>query len=191
VNVRKFLLILVAVFLVSLFSYARVSAQKPTAASINSYVDQVNRFVRSHRGRIFANTASEDSEQDNWREFKSVAQLKKSESAFEQAHVWLRAKSPVTARFALTSPSGDWFQYVYYYFREDGSLAKIQSELNTFHGNLTVITNRIYDVDGKLLQVRTKYLDLKSHKPTRSRDFMDQEIPLYVKARDLPFYNLL
>lgn len=189
---RKLFLILAALFVVIMASSTRVAAQKQLLASIDSYANQVNRFVRSHRGRIFASSSSEDSEQENWREFKSVAKLKKSETAWDQqAHVWLNQKNPVNARFALISPSGDWFQYVYYYFREDGTLAKIQSELNTFHGNLTVITNKLYNVDGTLLHVTTRYLDLKTHKPTKSRDFMDQEIPLYLKARDLPFYNLL
>jgi hypothetical protein len=177
-----------SVILLSLFP---TFAQRPAIAAISSYTTQVDKFIGHHRGRVFANAVTED-EQDNWREFKGVGELERSETAYdERANVWLKSKNPVAARFALTSPSGDWIHYLYYYFRADGTLAKIQSRLNTFHGNVTVIRDKFYDAEGKLLRTTTRYLDLHSQKPIRPRDFMDDEIPVYQRTQDLPFYKLL
>lgn len=176
---------------VILFASFSISAQPTAIAAISSYTTQVDRFIGHHQGRIFANAVTED-EQDHWREFKGVGELQRSETLYpEQAHVWLKRKNPVAVRFALTSLSGDWIHYLYYYFREDGTLAKLQSRLNTFHGNVTVIRNKFYDAEGKLLRTTTRYFDLHSQKPIRPRDFMDDEIPVYLRVQDLPFFKLL
>lgn len=190
---RKYFLILAVVVSASAFWSTRVAAQGPTLASIHSYANQVDRFSKRHPKRIFANVASDtESEEDHWREFKSAAKLESGDASFdESAHVWQKTGKVVAASFTFTSQSGDWAHYVTYYFREDGTLAKVHAALNTFHGNLSVIREKFYDGRGRLLHTSTKYLNLHSQKPTKSRDFMDEPIRLYLKARDLPFYKLL
>ena len=171
---------------------SEVFAQRPTVASINSYASQVDKFAKPRRDRLFANVVSETEEEDNWREFKNAKELEKSEVSYdEQANVWLKAGKALLAKFTLTSASGDWVQYLSYYFRDDGTLAKIHSQLNTFHGNVSVIKEKYFDTGGKVLRNTTRILDLKTRKPTKARDFMDQEITLYRRAQDLPFYTLL
>lgn len=185
-------LILAVVLSANAIGSTQVAAQKAALASINSYAQQIDQYIKRHPKRIFANVVSETDEADHWREFKTVAKLENSETAFdESAHVWQKAGKVVAVQFTFSSQSGDWVQYVNYYFRADGTLAKLHSRLNTFHGNLSVIRDKFYDAGGRLLQTSTRYLDLKSQKPTKSRDFMDAEIPLYLKARELPFYKLL
>lgn len=194
-NVRKFrqyFLILAGVVSASVFCSTQAAAQKPTLVSINSYVRQVDQFIKRHPRRVFANASEAEDEADHWREFKTVAEVESGETTFDEtAYVWEKTGKLVAANFTFTSQSGDWAHYVTCYFREDGTLAKIHAQLNTFHGNLSVIREKFYDGRGKLLHTSARYLDLKSQKPTRSRDFMDQEIPLYLRARDLPFYKLL
>ncbi|HKC62199.1 MAG TPA: hypothetical protein VKB86_01115, partial [Pyrinomonadaceae bacterium] len=92
------------------------------------------------------------------------------------------------------SGSRDWAQFVMYYFREDGTLAKIDSRLNTFYGNLTIKRIQYYDANGKPLKSSVQYFDLQTQKRkrnVRSGDFMDQPAPVYPKVSSLPFYNLL
>ncbi|HSS20660.1 MAG TPA: hypothetical protein VLL54_11345 [Pyrinomonadaceae bacterium] len=170
-----------------------VTAQRPTPASINSYASQIDRFARQHRARVFANIFSEsEDEQANWREFKNAKDLENSGVAFaEQADVWLQGTNPVRASITIATTSGDWVQDIDYYFREDGTIAKIRSQLNTFHGNVSVIKEKYFDTTGTLLRTTTRVLDLKSRKRSRSRDYMDQEIPFYRRAQELPFYKLL
>jgi hypothetical protein len=195
VNVRKFqhfFLILAVALAASAMCSTQVAAQRPAVVSINSFANEVDRFIKHHPKRIFANASEAEDEADNWREFKTAAEVENGETAFdESAYVWQKTGKVVAASFTFTSQSGDWAQYVNYYFREDGTLAKIRVHLNTFHGNLSVIREKFYDGSGKLLRTSTRYLNLRSQKPTKSRDFMDEPIPLYLKARDLPFFKLL
>jgi hypothetical protein len=196
VNVRKFkrfLLMFTVVLSANAICSAQFAAQGQTLASINSYATQIDRFIKRHPKRIFANEASEmENGPDRWREFKTAAEVEGGEATFdESAYVWQKSGKVVAANFTFTSQSGDWAQYVNYYFREDGTLARIQVHLNTFYGNLSVIREKFYDGRGRLLHTSTRYLNLHSRKPTKSRDFMDQPVPLYLKARDLPFYKLL
>jgi hypothetical protein len=167
-----------------------VNGQKPTRAAINLYAKQVDLFSKRHHKRSFANVGSDT---DNWREFKTAAALNRAAAAPfpESALVWLKAGQVIAANFTFTSESGDWAQYVTYYFRQNGKLAKIQARLNTFNGNLSVVREKFYDDNGKLLDESTTFLDLASRKPAPARDFADEPIPTYLNARDLPFNKLL
>ncbi len=81
-----------------------------------------------------------------------------------------------------------------YYFRKDGTLAKIHAQLNTFSasdGGMSVVRDKFYAAGGRLLHTSTRYLDLKSQKPRKRGDFMDQPIPDYHTVRNLPFTKLL
>jgi len=196
VNVQKFrrLFPLIAVaLLANALRSTQVAAQRPTLVSINSYAKRVDQFVKCHPQRVFANLMSEKkSEPDRWREFKSAGELESAEATLdESAYAWQKAGKVVAANFTLTSQSGDWVQYIIYYFREDGTLAKIHAQLNTFYGNLSVIREKFYDAGGRLLHRSSKYLDLHSQRPTKSRDFVDKPVPLYLRTRDLPFYKFL
>ena len=163
--------------------------------AIGSYAKSIDQFTKRslRRKRIFANVAGEEEKQDKWRELKSVRQAS-DQNPYESANVWLRDGKVVVAYFAFTSPSGDWFHYVNYYYRADGTLAKIHSQLNTFYSNkggLSVVREKFFSVSGKLLHTSTRYLDLESQKSRKRQEFMDEPIPGYKTVRDLPFSKLL
>jgi len=191
--------------LLFLAALATAQDQKPTPpprppqttelAAIGSYAKAIDQFTRRNpgKGRFFGNVAGAEDEQDKWRAFKSAKQMAKADP-YESASVWLKDGKVVAADFSFTSPSGDWYHFVNYYFRADGTLAKIHAQLNTFaaaDGGLSVVRDEFYDSRGKLLRTSTRYLDLKSQKPRKRADFMDQPIPAYQTVRDLPFYKLL
>jgi hypothetical protein len=164
-------------------------------SAIDVYAKKVDSFIKRNRNRqqIFANVSNDDA--DRWREFKNERErdkLNDENNLGETALVWLKSRKVIGANFTFQSGSGDWVQYVMYYFRDDGSLAKIRAQLNTFHGNISVARDKYYSRSGRLLNSRTRYLALESQKPTKHRpDFMDEEIPLYQNVRRLPFYRLL
>jgi hypothetical protein len=176
---------------------AFVQAQSPTGiAAIEAYAGQLEAHAKRNaaRGRIFADTANyTDGSAPRWREFKSKRALERAE-AYSVATVWTRgAGDALVADFSLSSPSGDWAQYANYYYSADGTLAKLHSELRTFMGDLIVIRDRFYDHTGKLLQEKTRYLDLNTRKPKKVEAGGFQDIPLepYAKTTELPFYSLL
>ena len=175
-----------------------LGSQKPNSeqvAAIDSYAKRVDQFIKRNPNhlRIFANVAS--NKPDRWREFKSERSRDKADTGDnlnENAYVWLKAGKIVGVNFTFQSGSRDWAHFVMYYFREDGTLAKIQAQLNTFYGNVSIARDKFYSADGKMLRSTTRYLDLKSKKPTEpTADFQDEPIPIYRNVRDLPFRKLL
>ena len=168
---------------------------KTEVTAIASYVKSIDQFTKRHarKRRIFGIIPGEEDKADKWAEFKTIRQEVQANLEYS-AHVWLRDGKVVAARFSFTSPSGDWYHYVNYYFRADGTLAKIHAQLNTFagpDGGISVVRDKFYRSSGKLLHTTTRYLDLKSQKPRARGEFMDQPIPDYKTVRDLPFYKLL
>lgn len=177
---------------------APAQSKSTTIASIDAYSKAVDQFIKRNQksARIFANVAS-DSEQakDNWREFKTEKARDKADTGDnlnENAYVWSRNGKLVGANFTFQSPSRDWAHFVMYYFREDGTLAKTESTLNTFYGNVTIKRNTYYDPNGKALRTTTRYLDLNTQKPIKPKgDFFDEPTPVYPKVSALPFHHLL
>ncbi len=173
--------------------YQGQNAAEPTA--IASYTKSIDRFTKRNPGkmRIFGIIPGEEDKPDKWAEFKTVRQEVQA-NLEDSAHVWARDGKVVAARFSFTTPSGDWYHYVDCYFRVDGTLVKIHAQLNTFSGpdgGISVVRDKFYSSSGKLLHTTTRYLDLKSQKPRKRGEFMDQPIPVYQTVRDLPFYKLL
>ena len=169
--------------------------QKTELTAIDSYAKSIDQFTERNakKRRIFGIVPGEEDKPDKWAEFKYVRQAVQA-NLHDSAYVWLKDGTVVAAQFSLTSSSGDWYHYVNYYFRADGTLAKIHAQLNTFaspDGGISVVRDKSYSSSGKLLRTDTQYLDLKSQKPRKRGEFMDQPITVYQTARDLPFTKLL
>jgi hypothetical protein len=165
-------------------------AAQSTVAEINTYATSIDRFMKVNRSRNFGDASLE--EKSNWKLFKTKKALDDAGEIYEKALVWTKAAKVVGVTFTLSSPSGDWAHFVTYYFRDDGSLAKIHAELNTFYGEVSIIRDQWYDSTAKQLDAKRKILDLNTRKPKKpSGDFMDQEVIVYKKVSDLPFSKLL
>jgi hypothetical protein len=161
-------------------------------AAINAYVKQVDRFMKRNdkRSRTFGDMGDE---QRQWREFKGGVAEGETDPADldEVAYVWLRKGKVVAVAFTFQSGSRDWAHFVTHYFREDGTLAKLHSRLNTFYGNVSAIRDKYYSGNGRLLRKTARYLDIETHKPKKNPNFHDEPIPVYLSVRRLPFYTLL
>jgi hypothetical protein len=161
-------------------------------AAINTYARQVDRFIKlnNKRRRVFGDVGETD---ENWREFKG--QVAKGETdpddLDEVAHVWARKGKVVAAGFTFQSESRDWYHFVTYYFREDGTLAKIHSRLNTFYGSVTAIRDQYYGSNGRVLKSTARFLDIQTQKPKKKPNFQDEPTPVYLNVRKLPFFKLL
>src|SRR5258708_1297425 len=168
---------------------------KTELAAIIAYARSTDQFTKRNlkQRRLFGNVAGVEDLQDKWRVFKTTRQMEQADG-YESVLVWLKDGNAVIAKCSFTSPSGDWYHFVNYYFRADGTLAKIHAQLNTFSaadGGMSVVRDQFYDPKGGLLQRSTRYLDLKSQRPRKRADFMDQPIPVYKFVRSLPFASLL
>jgi hypothetical protein len=109
----------------------------------------------------------------------------------EVAYIWSRKGNVVAVGFTFQSGSRDWAHFVTYYFREDGTLAKIHSRLNTFYGGVTAIRDQYYGSNGRLLKTTARFLDMQTQKPKKNPSFQDEPTPVYLNVRKLPFFKLL
>ena len=179
---------LLIAFILLATSLSAVAQTKTSAITeIDTYTKSVNSFIKTKpKSRIFGDLSS--TEKSRWREVKA----KQAEDLYEKAEVWSRDGKVVAVNFALSSPSGDWAHFITYYFRADGTLAKIEAQLNTFYGNVSIIRNRYYDANRKQLKATERFQDLETQKPVkRPNDYFDNPVPVYSRVSSLPFGRLL
>jgi hypothetical protein len=161
-------------------------------AAIDTYARQVDRFIKLNNKsrRVFGDVGDKE---ENWREFKGkVAKGEADPNDLDEvAYVWARKGKVVAAGFTFQSESRDWYHFVTYYFREDGTLAKIHSRLNTFYGSVTAIRDQFYGSNGRVLKSTARFLDIQTQKPKKNPNFQDEPTPVYLNVRKLPFFKLL
>lgn len=184
------------------------STKGPTAvAAIETYCKELDAFRKSHANevRVFGDVASSNSPAPEWKEFKSRKAREAAgtgDDLFQVADVWSKEGKVVVAEFGFGSPSGDWSQSVTYYFRDDGTLAKMESvyagfNLNPFNNpnefGARLVQTRIYDPSGKRLRKTLQCFDF-SEKPRQrkcSGDYSRYEGDAYLRVQRLPIYSLL
>ncbi len=172
-------------------------------SSIEEYTREVNRYVARHQSecRIFADVASgyaEKKEVESWQEFVTEDARSKADAGNnlnKNADVCFKGGKVIAAHFMFQSPSRDWAHFVLYYFRADGTLAKIESTLNTFYGHVSARREKYFGEDGRLLRATEHFYELGTRKKTRpgkgADEFIDEPIPVFRKVSDLPFARLL
>jgi hypothetical protein len=187
-------------FLIIFFCHF-VSAQigeKAEIKRIDAYCKTLDSFVKKYKSPhlVFADVSDYNQNKSLWRKYNSEKEFEKAREkveSYDTAYVWRKNNKVVMANLTLSSPSGDWAHYIYHYFREDGTLAKIEARLNTFYGNMTVLRWFYFNRKGSLLRKTTKYLDLETQKPKKAgeQDFNDNEVKIFKKTSKLPFNSLL
>lgn len=173
-------------------SHAFAQSPKASIAEINAYVVEIDAYVKRNPRlkKMFGDAAEYEDNKSDWREFKTRAAFDKA-TLYESATVWTKTGKVIFASFTFTSPSGDWAHFINYYFRDDGSLAKIAAQLNTFYGDVSVLRNQYFNNAGVVLSSTRKFLDLKTRRPKKPGDYFDHPVPVYRKVSELPFNKLL
>ena len=201
---RGILLFFFVVFVLSVLPIAAQTSKNAEVKRIDSYVKTVDNFTKRYKNPqlIFADTSDyNEGSRPKWRKFASEKALEKFREKTETytiAYNWLQRGKIVKSDFTLFSPSGDWANYVYHHFREDGSLARAESEMRTFNGDLIIIQDFYFDRKGNLLRKSVKYRDLQTNKPIKptkeflanKADFSD-DVEYYTKTSKLPFAGLV
>lgn len=194
-------LISVLILAVSSLSFAQ-DRNRAEIKRIDAYVRSIDRIANRKKDpdRVFADTADPEDKEAKWKRFDSTKALDKfreSKETYSVAYNWRSHGKIVASNFTLFSESGDWAKYINHYFRADGSLAKVRSELRTFYGDYIVIEDIYFDTKGKRLKRAIKYLDLTTKKPKKpTADFlgdntMASEVDYFKRTGLLPFANLL
>ena len=180
-----------------LLSAGFLSAQpRPGLERIDADARRIDAFAKKNRpaALVFADASTD--EKQRWRRFAAEAALEKfreTQETYTIALGWRQGKALVHAIFTRFSASGDWAQYDSYYYRPDGSLAKIASELRTFYGSVIVLRDFYFDPRGRRIGRRVRYRDLNTNRPVAKPegDYNQPEIETYRRTKNLPFARLL
>lgn len=160
-----------------------VSGQS-TVRDIDRYVRTVERTVRSGKPVIFADTKDYEESRSKWKRFASEASLEKFREKTETysiAYCWKKGGRFVAVNFTDFSPSGDWAQYTFHFFRPNGTLARVDSEMRTFMGDYIIRRSWYFNAAGRRIGRTTRYLDLTTKKPKAPTDDMKDANNGYLK----------
>lgn len=180
-------------------------AASPSEVSIvTAYCRELTTYAKRNpkQARFFGDVAAYDQSgvtlsapRPKWREFKTAKAREAATSEdnlYDTANVWLREGKIVIAHFEYGSPSGDWAQFVSYCFREDGSLAQLDNSFRTFHGDVRIEKQKLYDAKGKRLRSSLLCFDLQSGRRKRCQgSYSNYDADVFRTIKQLPLYGLI
>lgn len=199
-RVRKYNLITLLPAVLAVFLIAGFNAPAQETRTIDQLVKRIDRITRAKRvpDSVFADVSQNS--KPRWRRFKSAKTLETYRTRNEVYSIFYnyhdRGRIGV-ATLTDSSQSGDWVHYISYYFRRDGTLAKIVSDYRTFVGDYIGARNIYFDRKGKVLKRTNRYLTLRDRTPTKptAENLRDNgpmmKIPIYRTVRRLPFGKLI
>lgn len=197
--------ILIIVLLV--FTFQNVASAQTNNAEIKrikTYCKTIDSFVKRNKNPhlVFADISDyNDDSKQKWRKFasdKALEKFRERNETYTIAYNWRKNGKIIQSNFTFFSPSGDWAHYVYHYFRPDGTLAKVESDMRTFYDDMIILQTIYFDSKGKQVGKITQYKDLRSKKPKKpSKDFLKDFSEIksgedyFKKTSKLPFAKLL
>lgn len=173
-----------------------VMPAQSSVRTIDDHVRRVERIAKAPSKLIFADTSDYQSGDPNWRKFgstRSLERFRESSEIYTMFFCWKIGSKIVGVKAAYFTPSGDWARYTDHYFRLNGSLAKVDSELRTFYGDHIIKQSIYFSESGRRIRRTVKYFDLRTKKPKQMTDEMKAEtngylgFDKYKKTKELPF----
>jgi hypothetical protein len=173
---------------------SNASRSKQSETEVKQYCRGIAALTKPAEALVFADTGK--GAEPVWRQFATESSLNdalgNSIPPRVVALVWTHDRKVIEANFTFQSESTDWAKYSNHCFRADGSLARIQSTLNTFHGNVTEVSVTEYSKSGKHIKKTVRYFDLNTHRAIKPPAyFLPQNTPVYMRVNDLPFATIL
>lgn len=193
----------IILLLTLMFCISTVVSAQATVATIDAYCKTVDALTKKSKEPHLIAADTSDYENANatakWQKFATEKELEKFRETTETYSIamnWKKNGKIVASNFTLFSPSGDWAKYVFQYFREDGTLAKVKVDYRTFMGDLIILQDIYFNAAGKLLKKTNRFEDLTTHKPKKvKKDSYDpgmlNEVDYYKTTRKLPFAKLI
>ncbi|HEX8775581.1 MAG TPA: hypothetical protein VF735_18570 [Pyrinomonadaceae bacterium] len=165
---------------------------KPTQTSsrivaVEKYTDELDDYAARNpqARRFFTNTAEDQT--GSWQEVGGEAEVANKASAI----VWMKDDKAVIA--LLTGKTPQTSRKVTYYFRSNGTLAKVHSELSISATNMQSSRDRSYDPKAFLVRDFSYCNDMVSGQQRACNDAetLEKTIPLYMRSTELPFHAQL
>jgi len=155
--------------------------------SVEKYTDELDEYAaRNPQARRFFTNTSED-QTGSWQEVGGEGEIANKASAI----VWMKDDKAVIA--LLTGKTPQTSRKVTYYFRNNGTLAKVHSELSINTSNMQSSRDRSYDPKAFLVRDFSYCNDAVSgqQRPCNDAETLEKTIPLYMRSTELPFHAQL
>lgn len=193
--IRKAIICVLAGFAATVPAVAQRAGQ---IVAIDRHVASVKKITESTKQPkiVVADTAEYDAKRPSWRKFateKALEKFREERETYTIAFNWKSGGRLVASNFTTFSPSGDWTQYTFHFFREDGSLAKVEGEMRTFYGDFIVRRTYYFSPEGRIIRSSVRYFDLVTGKPKRPADGVSEmgRWTYYTTVSKLPFASLV
>ena len=185
---------MVGIALAALVTVAPATGSPGDVSSIRSYRSKVDAYVRLHKDSFDAVRKDRGPLNDGngrWQRWPVSSRYDQLDSD-AGARIWRRNGVVTLVVFTIQSDSRDWALFASHYYRPDGSLAMLESTLNTFAGEVTVERDWYYAADGSVLDFKSRCYRLGTRERLRPcGDFYDVPVPVYPTVTKLPFHHLL
>lgn len=194
-SIRHFLLVLLVW---ATFCRPATAQNARTNGTVQSQLVAIQNYCKAAKGYgttsapgLFLALMDSGHEASQWRKYRSKDEVRNA-GANESAYVWIRDAKVIFVLFTFQSESGDWANDADYCFREDGSVAEVDAELQTFYGNMLVKRAWFYAPRAALLAKTEGFFDLHTGRvETPGQDFIDEKTPQFRNVKSLPFASLL
>jgi hypothetical protein len=172
-----------------------VGLSHSTVSEIESDVKSIDSAIGGREPRVFGDVSEyRRGAKEQWRSFKNLKAMDKYQTKMDiyaWALYWTDGRGRAKTSVTFSSPSGDWAQFVDYYFRTDGSLMKVDETLNTFNGSTSAHKRKWFSSSGKVLGSNTVLRELGSGKVVAESSFNDHPATVYKTRSQLPFSRLI
>jgi hypothetical protein len=189
--------LLAGVFFPPLMTRGQVATCAQEVANIQIYCKKVDRFIKANQNscRLSASASPGEQASNGWHELIIDGDQRRGDfgnNLFDNASVWLNQGKIVAASITFRRESRGWVQNAMYYYREDGTLARINAQLDMSPGEMSFIREQFYDRNGVLISGSTKSCSLKTGRAKKpDQEFVPGPLPVYETTDRLPFYQAL
>jgi hypothetical protein len=168
---------------------------------------EIDQFVKDHEdpdrkfiARKFPIDHSSREDTWEWKEMKSWDETDayfKDYWSFLSVGVHIKDSLVVYVHTGEWSDSGDWAFYVSYYYDDKGRLLQIATDYRTLVDDIKILDFQYFNDSGQVVEHTVEYYALGwggnqklSEKPEHMESPIN-DIPVYLRVSDLPFYSLL
>lgn len=186
------------------FAFAKISfaqhspASRADAGTLNkiaSYCSAASDYAKQHPDGALLFTAvpqNQDPARDKWHPASSDAFEFAAKNADSTAIASIRNGHVVFVVFSFQNQFGDSDETATYCYHPDGSLAKLHSDLKSYHGGLELVRDISFDATGREISNALHASDLQTHRSIRlPDDFWDLPPPMFLHVGNLPFGSRL
>jgi len=180
-------------------------------ANIEAYIRMLDRYFKRHpKSTCYYVDALPEGKADEssgskkeWYAVKNETEMLDAERGYANGSIFVLAKDGEIVHAGIGEPAEHSRRENDYYFRADGTLAKILSDYYGTIEEIHIVRESFYDTGGRLLRSTTRCFNVittsrgsreqpaSCKKSEMRRELSDYKLSVYAKSTDLPGYDII